>query len=348
MYREIMNWFQGMLILLLILRLFKYLNFIRGLKAVYRTVISAGVDIAYFFVLFLAIMMAFVFAGYVVFGPTTERFSTITESIVTILRLVVLDFDYKVFERQGMSGLTYLIASMFFFYFLLVNIFTAIVLSSWVKEKDKLDQSTAQRVKLPAVNWKEMLYYVVCCGWLLDLCRILTHPARSCRRLVIFWKDYQSQMGWHEIDVRLVQWHSKKNNSRTEFMDFDRIMQSLAGGQKNRREVSPYQGQLVMRLCKQNRKGEPKKLFTTKEMQRQLMENANEEDMNDFAPEEDSVLDSVANLKKLVDAVHLVHTNQRQYWKDAMATLTGIQTQTMQAQNRLHSITTRVDGMINQ
>merc|ERR1711865_1004309 len=131
-------------------------------------------------------------------------------------------------------------------------------------------------------------------------------------------------------------------------MDFDRIMQSLAGGQKNRREVSPYQGQLVMRLCMQNRKGEPKKLFTTKEMQRQLMENANEEDMNDFAPEEDSVLDSVANLKKLVDAVHLVHTNQRQYWEDAMATLTGIQTQTMQAQNRLHSITTRVDGIINQ
>ena len=344
-FREAMNVFQGLLILLLILRLFKYLNFIRGLQVVYRTVMSAGVDIAYFFVLFVAIMMAFVFAGYVVFGPTTERFSSIDEAVITILRMVVLDFDYKIFQDAGFSGILYLFGSMFFFYFLLVNVFTAIVLSSWQTEKRKMDEDTTQRVQLPGVRWMSWVYYVLCCGWLIDVCKIITNPAKSCRKLCATLKDYSSRMDSHEVMIRLEQWHGKKINSRTQFMDFERIQQALSGGQANRREISPHQVQIVMKLCKQKSKGDPKLILTKKEMERAMVEMENE-DIEDFAvTAKGSALESVNALKRLTNALAIVHKNQRGYWRDAMETLTNIQDQTMQAQNKLHTISTKVDGM---
>jgi hypothetical protein len=345
MFREWMSILQGLLILLLILRLFKYLKFIRGLQAVYRTVMSAGVDIAYFFVLFIAIMMAFVFAGYVVFGPSTERFSTIPEAITTILRLVVLDFDYSIFQAAGPSGLLYLFGSMFFFYFLLVNIFTAIVLSSWQKEKKKLDASKKEEMETTPIAWGKWFHYIVCFVWLIDACKHLASPVKCFKRISNHVKDSWSRMESHEVMIRLEQWHSRKINSRTEFMNFERIQQALAGGQGNRREISPYQVQAVMSLCKPKRRGGEKLIFTQLEMNKMLMEN--DKKMENFSFEDDYALESVTALKKIVNAVGIVHTNQREYFKDAKETLTQIQDQTMQAQNRLQSITSRVDSMIN-
>jgi len=345
MHRERMNICQGLLILLLILRLFKYLKFIRGLQAVYRTIMSAGVDIAYFFVLFVAIMMAFVFAGYVVFGPATERFSTIPEAITTILRLVVLDFDYSVFEAAGTSGILYLFGSMFFFYFLLVNIFTAIVLSSWQTEKKLLDESNAKRIQTAPIRWKKGFYYFVCCGWLIDFCKLIRHPVQCGHRCTSYVKDSMSRMDSHEIMIRLEQWHVRKINQRTEFMNFDRIQQALTGGQGNRRDISPYQVQIVMKLCQTKRIGGEKIIYTQLEMQKYLAEA--EQEMEDFSVGNHDALESVTALKKLSNAVSIVHSNQREYMKDAMVTLREIQDATMQAQNRLQSITSRVDGMIN-
>jgi len=345
-FREAMNICQGLLILLLILRLFKYLNFIRGLQVVYRTVMSAGVDIAYFFVLFIAIMMAFVFAGYVVFGPTTERYSSIPEAVITILRMVVLDFDYKIYQDNGWTGIIYLFGSMFFFYFLLVNIFTAIVLSSWQTEKKLMDDSTEKRVKVTGVNWFGWVMYLVFFGWLFDLIKILINPARSCRRLVIFFKDMQSRMNTHEVMIRLDQWHQKKSNSRTQFMDFDRIQQALSGGQANRREISPYQVQIVMKLCKV-KKSEEKLILNKKEMERAMVEMEIESKIDNAAPVAgDNALESVTALKKLTSALSIVHSNQRGYWRDALQKLTEIQNQSMATQNRLHSINERVDKMV--
>ena len=57
-----------------------------------------------------------------------------------------------------------------------------------------------------------------------------------------------SRMDSHEIMIRLEQWHVRKINQRTEFMNFDRIQQALTGGQGNRRDISPYQVQIVMQL----------------------------------------------------------------------------------------------------
>lgn len=80
-------------------------------------------------------------------------------------------------------------------------------------------------------------------------------------------------------------------------------------------------------------------------MERAMVEMENE-DIEDFAvTAKGSALESVNALKRLTNALAIVHKNQRGYWRDAMETLTNIQDQTMQAQNKLHTISTKVDGM---
>lgn len=192
------------------------------------------------------------------------------------------------------------------------------------------------------------MFYVVCCGWLMDACKALCRPIQSGKRLKNYIKDSLNEMGSHEVMVRLEQWHARKMNVRTEFMNFDRIQQALAGGQGNRRDISPYQVQIVMKLCKPKTKGSDKLIYNLHEMQKIQMEA--DQEMDDFAVNLDDdagALESVTALKKLVSTVKTIHSNQREYWRDAMVTLTEIQDQTMQAQNRLQSITSRVDGMIN-
>ncbi len=379
-WREYVNFFQGFLILLLLIRFFKYLNFISGLRAVFLTIVRAGVDLVYFFILFIAVILAFVFSGYVVFGPEAEDFSSIGQTIATIMRLVVLDFDYDQIEQTAPLGPVYFAVSMFFFYFLLVNIFTAIMLSSWRIEKKRLDEEEEKRRKTREAvaaaqareNDKEvggggrsggagggdgkdgaasfslmgLILYIVTLQWLKHVFRILCNPVRTFQ-LIKAWADTQRRsMSTREVMLRLEQWKARKHNAKTEFLNFHHIQQALAGGERNRIIVSDWQVQQVMGLCRTKRKGGEKFLHTEAEMHR-LMQADDNSAMDDMiGPADDNALESVAGMKKLVQAIGVIHKNQRAFWRDVNATLRGIQEQTLQAQNRLHSITYRVDSMV--
>merc|ERR1711990_1223253 len=137
---------------------------------------------------------------------------------------------------------------------------------------------------------------------------------------------------------------ARKQNRNVAWLDFERIQQVLAGSERNRRIVTDYQVQLVMRLCKTKRKGDDKLLFTAKE--RKALETEDSADGDDLGGPESNGVDSIIAMKKLVHAVGIIHNNQRAFWKDVNGSLQSIQGQVMTAQDRLHTINSVVNSMV--
>jgi hypothetical protein len=344
-WAELVNIFQGLLIVFLMLRVFKYLNFIKGLRAVFLTILRAGNDLIFFFLLFGIVVMTFVFAGHIVFGPLTEEYHSISASLETILRMVVLDFNYESMAVAGTLGSLYFCVSMFFFYFLMVNIFTAIILTSWQIEKQRVDEEAKGEDPLGFIKWA--FGFFIFFGWLKTLIRYMMNPSQTMKSFKNWLDDRRTKMATREVLLRLEQWRARKHNRNVTWLDFEGIQQALVGSERNRRIVTDYQVQLVMRLCKIKRKGDHKLLFTAKERKTLETEEANAgADRDDFGGPESNGVDSIIAMKKLVRAVGIIHKNQRAFWKDVNGSLQSIQGQVMTAQDRLHTINSVVNSMV--
>jgi hypothetical protein len=341
-WAELVNIFQGLLIIALLFRVFKYLNFIKGLRAVFLTILRAGNDLIFFFLLFGIVILTFVFAGHIVFGPLTEEYHSISASLETILRMVLLDFNYESMAVAGTLGSLYFCVAMFFFYFLMVNIFTAIIITSWQIEKQRVDEEAKGEDPLGFIKWA--IGFFIFFGWLKTLIRFLMNPSETMKSFKNWLDDRRTKMATREVLLRLEQWRARKQNRNVAWLDFERIQQVLAGSERNRRIVTDYQVQLVMRLCKTKRKGDDKLLFTAKE--RKALETEDSADGDDLGGPESNGVDSIIAMKKLVHAVGIIHNNQRAFWKDVNGSLQSIQGQVMTAQDRLHTINSVVNSMV--
>ena len=302
-------------------------------------------ELIFFFLLFGIVVMTFVFAGHIVFGPLTEEYHSISASLETILRMVVLDFNYESMAVAGTLGSLYFCVSMFFFYFLMVNIFTAIILTSWQIEKQRVDEEAKGEDPLGFIKWA--FGFFIFFGWLKTLIRYMMNPSQTMKSFKNWLDDRRTKMATREVLLRLEQWRARKHNRNVTWLDFEGIQQALVGSERNRRIVTDYQVQLVMRLCKIKRKGDHKLLFTAKERKTLETEEANAgADRDDFGGPESNGVDSIIAMKKLVRAVGIIHKNQRAFWKDVNGSLQSIQGQVMTAQDRLHTINSVVNSMV--
>ena len=235
-WAELVNIFQGLLIVALLLRVFKYLNFITGLRAVFLTILRAGNDLIFFFFLFGVVILTFVFAGHIMFGPLTEEY----HRIETILRMVLLDFNYESMAVAGPLGSLYFVVSMFFFYFLMVNIFTAIILTAWQIERQRVDEEAKGEDPLGFIKWAFRFFLFF--GWLKLLVRYMTNPSQTMKSIKNWLDDRRTKMATREVLLRLEQWRARKHNRNIMWLDFERIQQALAGSERNPKDCHGLSG----------------------------------------------------------------------------------------------------------
>jgi hypothetical protein len=227
----------------------------------------------------------------------------------------------------------------------MVNIFTAIILTSWQIEKQRVDEEAKGEDPLGFIKWA--FGFFIFFGWLKTLIRYMMNPSQTMKSFKNWLDDRRTKMATREVLLRLEQWRARKHNRNVTWLDFEGIQQALVGSERNRRIVTDYQVQLVMRLCKIKRKGDDKLLFTAKERKTLETEEANAgADRDDFGGPESNGVDSIIAMKKLVRAVGIIHNNQRAFWKDVNGSLQSIQGQVMTAQDRLHTINSVVNSMV--
>ena len=93
-----------------------------------QSTLQCGKDVASFFVMFAIVFLAFAQLGNLLFGTMVKDFDSFYESIFTLLRTILGDFDFHAIQKADrLLGPVFFMSYVLFVFFILMNIFLAII-----------------------------------------------------------------------------------------------------------------------------------------------------------------------------------------------------------------------------
>ncbi|CAH2002304.1 unnamed protein product [Acanthoscelides obtectus] len=118
----------AVMLFLVIMKVFKYLNFNRTMGQLNSTLRQCAKDIVGFSLMFFIVFFAFSELGYLLFGSEVENFSSFGLAMFTLLRTILGDFNYDELERADrVLAPIYFLSYIFLVFFVLLNMFLAII-----------------------------------------------------------------------------------------------------------------------------------------------------------------------------------------------------------------------------
>uniref|UniRef100_A0A1B6L2A3 Uncharacterized protein n=1 Tax=Graphocephala atropunctata TaxID=36148 RepID=A0A1B6L2A3_9HEMI len=162
------------------IKVLKYLNFNHSMHQMQTTLSKATKDIACFSVIFFIVFVTFAQLGHLLFGSQVQDFRSFVTSVFALLRTAVGDFDYHKIENVNhFLGPVYFFAYIFFIYFILVNMFLAIIIDTYSEVRASIRDQT-----------KELHTGDVLGRWLRKLCSCC-----GCGKLVGKYEEPQGTKG---------------------------------------------------------------------------------------------------------------------------------------------------------
>lgn len=127
------------------LKLFKFISFNRTMNQLSTTMSRCAKDVLGFAIMFFIIFLAYAQLAYLVFGTQIDEFSTFQNSIFTQFRILLGDFDFtEVEEANRILGPVYFTTFIFFMFFILLNMFLAIINDTYSEVKSDMAQQKAE------------------------------------------------------------------------------------------------------------------------------------------------------------------------------------------------------------
>ncbi|XP_067092732.1 polycystin-2-like protein 1 [Osmerus mordax] len=121
------------------IKVFKYISFNKTMTQLSSTLGRCAKDIMGFAIMFFIVFFAYAQLGYLLFGTEVESFSTFVKCIFTQFRIILGDFDYDAIERANrVLGPIYFVTYVFFVFFVLLNMFLAIINDTYSEVKEEL------------------------------------------------------------------------------------------------------------------------------------------------------------------------------------------------------------------
>uniref|UniRef100_A0A3P8UHS9 Polycystin 2 like 1, transient receptor potential cation channel n=1 Tax=Amphiprion percula TaxID=161767 RepID=A0A3P8UHS9_AMPPE len=121
------------------IKVFKYISFNKTMTQLSSTLGRCAKDILGFAIMFFIVFFAYAQLGYLLFGTEVESFSTFGKCIFTQFRIILGDFDYDAIDRANrVLGPIYFITYVFFVFFVLLNMFLAIINDTYSEVKEEL------------------------------------------------------------------------------------------------------------------------------------------------------------------------------------------------------------------
>ncbi|CAH6952351.1 Pkd2l1 [Phodopus roborovskii] len=122
-----------------LLQIFKYISFNKTMTQLSSTLARCAKDILGFAVMFFIVFFAYAQLGYLIFGTQVENFSTFVKCIFTQFRIILGDFDYNAIDNANrILGPVYFVTYVFFVFFVLLNMFLAIINDTYSEVKEEL------------------------------------------------------------------------------------------------------------------------------------------------------------------------------------------------------------------
>ncbi|KAF7666868.1 hypothetical protein LDENG_00089920 [Lucifuga dentata] len=121
------------------IKVFKYISFNKTMTQLSSTLGRCAKDILGFAIMFFIVFFAYAQLGYLLFGTEVETFSTFVKCIFTQFRIILGDFDYDAIDRANrVLGPIYFVTYVFFVFFVLLNMFLAIINDTYSEVKEEL------------------------------------------------------------------------------------------------------------------------------------------------------------------------------------------------------------------
>ncbi|AWP05467.1 Polycystin-2 [Scophthalmus maximus] len=126
-------------------KLFKFINFNKTMSQLSNTMSRCAKDLVGFAIMFFIIFLAYAQLAYLVFGTQVNDFSTFQASIFTQFRIILGDFEFsEIEEANPVLGPIYFTTFVFFIFFILMNMFLAIINDSYSEVKADMSQQRSE------------------------------------------------------------------------------------------------------------------------------------------------------------------------------------------------------------
>ncbi|XDA77418.1 hypothetical protein R6Z07F_007552 [Ovis aries] len=127
------------------IKLFKFISFNRTMSQLSTTMSRCAKDLFGFAMMFFIIFLAYAQLAYLVFGTQVDDFSTFQECIFTQFRIILGDINFaEIEEANRVLGPIYFTTFVFFMFFILLNMFLAIINDTYSEVKSDLAQQKAE------------------------------------------------------------------------------------------------------------------------------------------------------------------------------------------------------------
>ncbi|XP_008828400.1 polycystin-2 [Nannospalax galili] len=139
------NNIAAVLVFFVWIKLFKFINFNRTMNQLSTTMSRCAKDLFGFAIMFFIIFLAYAQLAYLVFGTQVDDFSTFQECIFTQFRIILGDINFTdIEEANRVLGPLYFTTFVFFMFFILLNMFLAIINDTYSEVKSDLAQQKAE------------------------------------------------------------------------------------------------------------------------------------------------------------------------------------------------------------
>nr|XP_020454653.1 polycystic kidney disease 2-like 1 protein [Monopterus albus] len=121
------------------IKIFKYISFNKTMSQLSSTLGRCAKDILGFAIMFFIVFFAYAQLGYLLFGTEVQSFSTFVKCIFTQFRIILGDFDFDAIDNANrVLGPIYFVTYVFFVFFVLLNMFLAIINDTYSEVKEEL------------------------------------------------------------------------------------------------------------------------------------------------------------------------------------------------------------------
>ncbi|XP_063697771.1 polycystin-2-like protein 1 [Culicoides brevitarsis] len=133
----------GVCLFLAWIKSLKYLSFNKTMMQFSTTLARCSRDLFGFGLMFGIVFVAYAQLGYIAFGNELEDFHTFLAAIFTLFRTILGEFDYLEIEQANhILGPIYFMSYIFFVFFVLLNMFLAIINDTYSDIKNEIQQDS--------------------------------------------------------------------------------------------------------------------------------------------------------------------------------------------------------------
>ncbi|XP_062575644.1 polycystin-2-like protein 1 [Saccostrea cucullata] len=120
-------------------KLFKYVSFNKTMNQLSSTLARCAKDLMGFAVMYFIVFLAFTQLGYLLFGSKLKEFSEFGSSFFALFNIILGSFDFYALRAvDRYLGPTFFFLFIFFIFFILVNMFLAIINDTYSEVKSEL------------------------------------------------------------------------------------------------------------------------------------------------------------------------------------------------------------------